>query len=87
MENFSRVGFDNEKYLQEQTSAILERVSRFNDKLYLEFGGKILYDYLPEPACSCRERRQWKADHSQILSRRNGLSGNHLRHIRGRLFA
>ena len=45
MENFSRAGFDNEKYLQEQTSAILERVSRFNDKLYLEFGGKILYDY------------------------------------------
>ncbi|MGI6048493.1 MAG: DUF1846 domain-containing protein, partial [Petrimonas sp.] len=45
MENSSRVGFDNEKYLQEQTSAILERVSRFNDKLYLEFGGKILYDY------------------------------------------
>lgn len=45
MENLSRVGFDNEKYLQEQTSAILKRVSRFNDKLYLEFGGKILYDY------------------------------------------
>lgn len=45
MENLSRVGFDNEKYLQEQTSAIFERVSRFNDKLYLEFGGKILYDY------------------------------------------
>ncbi len=40
-----RVGFDNEKYLKEQTSAILERVDRFNDKLYLEFGGKILYDY------------------------------------------
>jgi uncharacterized protein (UPF0371 family) len=38
-------GFDNEKYLQEQTTAILERVSQFNDKLYLEFGGKILYDY------------------------------------------
>lgn len=45
MENLSYVGFDNEKYLQEQTSAILKRVSRFNDKLYLEFGGKILYDY------------------------------------------
>jgi uncharacterized protein (UPF0371 family) len=45
MEDLSRIGFDNEKYLQEQTSAILERVSRFNDKLYLEFGGKILYDY------------------------------------------
>jgi len=41
----NQIGFDNEKYLQEQTSAILERVNRFNDKLYLEFGGKILYDY------------------------------------------
>ncbi len=39
------IGFDNEKYLKEQTSAILERVNRFNHKLYLEFGGKILYDY------------------------------------------
>jgi len=37
-------GFDNEKYLQEQTAAILERVNKFN-KLYLEFGGKLLYDY------------------------------------------
>jgi uncharacterized protein (UPF0371 family) len=45
MENAHLIGFDNEKYLQEQTSAILERVSRFNHKLYLEFGGKILYDY------------------------------------------
>ena len=41
----SNIGFDNEKYLQEQTSAILERVNRFNDKLYLEFGGKLLFDY------------------------------------------
>ncbi len=39
------IGFDNEKYLKEQTSSILERVNRFNHKLYLEFGGKILYDY------------------------------------------
>lgn len=38
-------GFDNDKYLREQTSAILERVNRLNQKLYLEFGGKILYDY------------------------------------------
>ncbi|MBD3392605.1 MAG: DUF1846 family protein [Chitinivibrionales bacterium] len=37
--------FDNEKYLTEQTSAILNRVSRFNNKLYLEFGGKLLFDY------------------------------------------
>jgi uncharacterized protein (UPF0371 family) len=45
MEVVSHIGFDNKKYLQEQTSAILERVNQFNDKLYLEFGGKILYDY------------------------------------------
>jgi uncharacterized protein (UPF0371 family) len=41
----NRIGFDNDIYLKEQTSAILERVNRFNHKLYLEFGGKILYDY------------------------------------------
>ena len=38
-------GFDNEKYLAEQTTAITERVSRFGNKLYLEFGGKLLFDY------------------------------------------
>ncbi len=38
-------GFDNEKYLEEQTEAILERVNRFGNKLYLEFGGKLLFDY------------------------------------------
>ncbi len=41
----AKTGFDNEKYLQEQTDAILERVSRFNSKLYLEFGGKLMFDY------------------------------------------
>jgi uncharacterized protein (UPF0371 family) len=39
------IGFDNARYLKEQTAAIRERVTRFNDKLYLEFGGKLLYDY------------------------------------------
>jgi uncharacterized protein (UPF0371 family) len=42
---FIRTGFDNEKYLAEQTSAILDRVTRFENKLYLEFGGKLIYDY------------------------------------------
>ncbi|MCK5462190.1 MAG: DUF1846 family protein, partial [Bacteroidales bacterium] len=28
-----------------QTASILERVERFHDKLYLEFGGKIMFDY------------------------------------------
>jgi len=40
-----RIGFDNEKYLKEQTKAILDRVSKFNSKLYLEFGGKLVFDY------------------------------------------
>ena len=40
-----KLGFDNAKYLAEQTSAILERVKRSRDKLYLEFGGKLLFDY------------------------------------------
>ena len=40
-----REGFDNEKYLREQTAAILERVKKFDNKLYLEFGGKIIFDY------------------------------------------
>ena len=39
------MGFNNEQYLKEQTAAILERVRMFKDKLYLEFGGKLLFDY------------------------------------------
>jgi uncharacterized protein (UPF0371 family) len=38
-------GFDNDKYLHDQTAAILERVGSHKSKLYLEFGGKILFDY------------------------------------------
>jgi uncharacterized protein (UPF0371 family) len=40
-----KIGFDNEKYLAEQTAAINERVSQFSNKLYLEFGGKLLFDF------------------------------------------
>lgn len=40
-----KIGFDNEKYLKEQSVAILERVKKSNNKLYLEFGGKIIFDY------------------------------------------
>lgn len=39
------IGFDNERYLEQQSAAILERVKEFNSKLYLEFGGKLVYDY------------------------------------------
>lgn len=37
--------FDNEKYIKDQTAKILERVEKFDNKLYLEFGGKLLFDY------------------------------------------
>jgi uncharacterized protein (UPF0371 family) len=40
-----KIGFDNERYIQEQMAEILERVKRFDNKLYLEFGGKLLFDY------------------------------------------
>ena len=32
-------GFDNEKYLKMQSEHIRERISQFDNKLYLEFGG------------------------------------------------
>lgn len=38
-----RIGFDHNKYLEEQTKYILERVNNY-DKLYLEFGGKLFSD-------------------------------------------
>ena len=44
-ENNSKLAFDNEKYLTEQTAAINERISQSDNKLYLEFGGKLLFDY------------------------------------------
>ncbi|MCX5702275.1 MAG: DUF1846 domain-containing protein [Candidatus Omnitrophica bacterium] len=40
-----KIGFDNEKYLKEQSAAILDRVKKFDNKLYLEFGGKLCFDY------------------------------------------
>jgi uncharacterized protein (UPF0371 family) len=39
------MAFDNEKYIEEQSAEIIERTKKFGDKLYLEFGGKLLYDY------------------------------------------
>ena len=40
-----KTGFDSEKYLSEKSQAILERAGKFDDKLYLEFGGKLLCDF------------------------------------------
>lgn len=39
------VGFDNEKYLKIQSEHILERISHFDNKLYLEMGGKLFDDF------------------------------------------
>ena len=39
------IGFDNEKYLNMQSAHIRERINQFDNKLYLEFGGKLFDDY------------------------------------------
>ncbi len=41
----SRIGFDNEKYIELQSRKIKERISSFGGKLYLEFGGKLFDDF------------------------------------------
>ena len=40
-----KIGFDNEKYLKIQSEYIKERIGKFGDKLYLEFGGKLFDDF------------------------------------------
>ena len=40
-----KIGFDNDKYLSMQSEHIKERISKFDNKLYLEFGGKLFDDY------------------------------------------
>jgi len=38
-------GFDNDKYLKLQSEKIRERIGKFDNKLYLEFGGKLFDDF------------------------------------------
>lgn len=40
-----KIGFDNDKYLTMQSAHIRERINQFDNKLYLEFGGKLFDDY------------------------------------------
>lgn len=40
-----QIGFDNEKYLKMQSQHIMERIEKFDNKLYLEFGGKLFDDF------------------------------------------
>ena len=40
-----KIGFDANKYIEEQSKYILERVNDKNsERLYLEFGGKLVHD-------------------------------------------
>ncbi len=45
MDTTGKIGFDNELYLKQQSEEILKRAERFNNKLYLEFGGKLACDF------------------------------------------
>lgn len=63
------VGFDSKKYLQVQSEKIEERIKKFDNKLYLEFGGKIFDDYhaarvLPgfEPDAKIKLLQKFKKD-------------------------
>ncbi|MBR4026082.1 MAG: DUF1846 domain-containing protein [Lachnospiraceae bacterium] len=40
-----KIGYDNAKYLKTQSEHIKERIQQFDNKLYLEFGGKLFDDY------------------------------------------
>ena len=66
-------GFDNDLYIKLQSEKILERISKFDNKLYLEFGGKLFDDMhacrvLPgfESDAKCRILLQLK-DKSEII--------------------
>ncbi len=40
-----KIGFDSKKYLREQSQHILTRAENSRGKLYLEFGGKLVFDF------------------------------------------
>ncbi len=40
-----KTGFNNDIYLEQQTREILSRVDGSNGRLYLEFGGKLMFDH------------------------------------------
>lgn len=40
-----KIAFDNKKYLKIQRDAIIKRIASFDNKLYIEFGGKLFDDY------------------------------------------
>ena len=76
-----KIGFDNDKYLRMQSEHIRERISKFGDKLYLEFGGKLFDDYhasrvLPgfEPDTKFRMLESMAADVEIVIA----INANHI---------
>ena len=70
-----RIGFDNQKYIDTQSTHIRERIAQFGGKLYLEFGGKLFDDYhasrvLPgfEPDSKIRMLQQLKEDVEIVIA-------------------
>ena len=86
-----KIGFDNEKYLTMQSEHIKQRIGEFGDKLYLEFGGKLLDDYhasrvLPGFAPDSKLRMLLQmADQAEILIAINAadIEKNKVRHDLG----
>ena len=73
--HMSRIGFDNQKYIETQSAHIRERIAQFGGKLYLEFGGKLFDDYhasrvLPgfEPDSKIRMLQQLKDDVEIVIT-------------------
>ena len=69
-----KYGFDNAKYIKIQSEHIKERIAKFGDKLYLEFGGKLFDDYhasrvLPgfEPDSKLKMLMQMKDDAEIVI--------------------
>lgn len=69
-----KLGFNNDMYLKIQSEHIKERISKFDNKLYLEFGGKLYDDFhasrvLPgfEPDSKLRMLMQLKDDAEIVI--------------------
>ena len=68
-----KIGFDNDKYLSMQSEHIRQRINQFDNKLYLEFGGKLFDDYhasrvLPGFAPDSKLRMLMQlSDHAEIV--------------------
>ena len=69
------IGFDNEKYMREQSRNIRDRIAKFGGKLYLEFGGKLFDDFhasrvLPgfQPDSKIRMLMEMKAESEVIVA-------------------